>query len=259
MSLAITVITPEGIVQATDSRVSIPLNVGEGVVSYSYFDNATKILTFDAPHDNVSVSTFGAGTIGSRTAHSFIHEFQDKLPSNRLTVRNFAKKLQDFYKEEWDSIEDNPQTTSMYFLIAGINNNQQFGELYVVSVPGEDHPLKVISNGEFSVYYGGEKSTVDRLIQGRDTKIDSLISADQLPNDTQVIINNILLEVASQHMLPLGAYALQDAIDLARFLISTTSNMQKLSLNVKTVGGAIDVCCITKNEGCKMISKKTIG
>jgi hypothetical protein len=259
VSLAITVITPEGIVQAADSRVSIPVNVTDGVVSYSHFDNATKLLTFDEPHNYVSVTTYGAGTIGSRTAHSFVKEFQKTLPITRLTIKKFAEKLQAFYKAQWDAVENNPQTSPMIFQVAGINSSQQFGELYIVSVPGEDPPQKIINNGDFSLYYGGDKSTVDRLIQGRDLRIDALILEDEALNGTHESLGNIFTDVAERHMLPLGSYALQDAIDLARFLIDTTSNMQKLSLNVKTVGGAIDVCCVTKSGACEVISKKKIG
>lgn len=259
MSLAITVVTPEGVVQAADSRVSIPINVTEGVISYSSFDNATKLLAFEEPNLHVTVATYGAGTIGARTAHSFIKEFQDTLPSNRLTVKKFAEKLQEFYKARWDEVENNPQTSPMIFQVAGINANKQFGELYIVSVPGDDPPQKVISAGDFSLYYGGDKPIVERLVQGRDYRIDAKIIENEALNDVREVIGNIFDEISGTHMLPIGSYALQDAIDLARFLIDTTAKMQKLSLNVKTVGGAIDVSCITKNKGHQIISKKEIG
>lgn len=259
MSLAITVITPEGIVQAADSRVSIPMNIRDGVLSYSSLDHATKLLAFESPNTHISVATYGAGTIGARTAHSFTKEFQETLTLNKLTVKSFAKKLQDFYKARWDEIEDNPQTSPMIFQVAGINSSQQFGELYVVSIPGEDPPQKVISDGEFSLYYGGDKYVVERIIQGRDLRIDTKIIEDESLNDAHTVLGSIFDEIANTHMLPIGSYALQDAIDLARFLIDTTSKMQKLSLNIKTVGGAIDVSCVTKNGNHKVISKKEIG
>jgi hypothetical protein len=258
MSLAITVITPEGIVQAADSRVSIPIPVNDEVISYSSFDNATKLLAFDTPNRHITVATYGAGTIGARTAHSLVEEFQKTLPENRLTVKGFAEKLQEFYKTRWDEVENNPQTSPMIFQIAGINANRQFGELYIVSIPGDDPPQRVISNGEFSLYYGGDKSIVERLIQGRDYRIDAKIIDDQSLETTHDALGSIFDEIANTHMLPIGSYALQDAIDLARFLIDTTAKMQKLSLNVKTVGGAIDVSCVTKN-GHEIISKKKIG
>lgn len=259
MSLAITIISPEGIIQAADSRVSIPLKVSDSVLSYSHFDNATKLLTFEAPHNYVTVTTYGAGTVSSRTAHSFIKEFQETLPANRIAVRKFAEKLQEFYKARWDEVKDNPQDSPMIFQIAGINNSQQFGELYVVSIPGKDPPKKVISDGEFSLYYGGDSSTVDRLIQGRDLRMDSLIMQDGKLSDVKSNLGDIFTEIAGRHMLPIGSYALQDSIDLARFLIETTSRMQELSLNVKTVGGAIDVSCVTKTGSCEIISKKKVG
>lgn len=258
MSLAVTVVTPEGIIQAADSRVSIPFNITDGVVTYSHLDNATKLLTFDAPHSNISVTTYGAGTIGARTAHSFLKELQEYLPPQQITVKKFANQLQKFYKEKWDSEEDTNQDIPMIFQVAGINRSQQFGEVYIVSVPGDDPPLKVVADGEFSLYYGGDKSVVERLIQGRDLRIDNLILQDASLNDTHDKLRIIFNDVATRHLLPLGAYALQDAINLARFLIETTIKMQELSLNESSVGGAIDICCITKSDGCITISKKKV-
>jgi hypothetical protein len=258
MSLAITIITPEGIIQAADSRVSIPIKVTDEVMTYSHFDNATKLLTFEPPHNHISVATYGAGTIGARTAHSFIKEFQKTLPTTRISTRKFALNLQTFYKTEWEKIEDNPQDSPMVFQIAGINNNQQFGEVYVVSVPGDEEPQKVISNGDFSLYYGGDQYVVDRLIQGRDTRLDGkIIGHPDLDHEKGALLD-VFSEIQETHLLPLGSYALQDAIDLARFLIDTTAKMQKLSLNLKSVGGAIDISCITKADGCEMISKKRV-
>lgn len=258
MSLAITVIIPEGVVQAADSRVSIPVSLTDSVLTYSHLDNATKLLVFEKPHDNISVTTYGAGTIGARTAYSFVQEFQKTLPPQRVSVKKFAQLLQTFYKAEWDKIDNNPQTSPMVFQVAGINASQQFGELYVVSIPGDDPPQKVIGNGQFSLYYGGDKSIVERLVQGRDTRIDGLIINEPALNDRHAELERIFSEVEAMHGLPLGAYALQDAIDLARFLIATTAQMQKLSLNLKSVGGAIDVSCVTKAGACELISKKKV-
>ena len=63
MSLGIGVKGPEGVVLATDTRITLtarqqgshPLNVN--------FDNATKFLTFDEPHNCVAAVTYG-GNLG---------------------------------------------------------------------------------------------------------------------------------------------------------------------------------------------------
>ena len=62
----------------------------------------------------------------------------------------------------------------------------------------------------------------------------------------------------SWNLLPL-----QDAIDMAVFLIKTTETMQKFSCGIigenteiPAVGGPIDVAVITKNDGIKWINRK---
>jgi hypothetical protein len=54
------------------------------------------------------------------------------------------------------------------------------------------------------------------------------------------------------------AMPIQDAIDLARFLVETTIGLVKFSVNrpQKTVGGPIEIAAITKHEGFKWIQRK---
>jgi hypothetical protein len=53
-------------------------------------------------------------------------------------------------------------------------------------------------------------------------------------------------------------FSLQDAIDYARFLISTTSQYQRFSGNLPTVGGEIDVALVTSYRGFRWISQKAL-
>ncbi len=64
----------------------------------------------------------------------------------------------------------------------------------------------------------------------------------------------------SREKLPIpfiiGAMPIQDAIDLAAFLVGTTINFSKFSPGASTVGGPIDIAVITKHEGFKWIKRK---
>ena len=102
MSLGVVVKGPEGVVLAADTRVTLvaqresapaPLIVN--------FDNATKLLTFGDPHKLVGAVTYGDAVIGTRTAHSFIPEFELKLDGDRRSVYEYAQLLSEFFLERW--------------------------------------------------------------------------------------------------------------------------------------------------------------
>jgi hypothetical protein len=55
--------------------------------------------------------------------------------------------------------------------------------------------------------------------------------------------------------LVMPAMPVQDAIDLARYLVETTIGFMRFSIaRAKTVGGPIEVAAITKHEGFKWVA-----
>lgn len=55
-----------------------------------------------------------------------------------------------------------------------------------------------------------------------------------------------------------GVFSLQDAIDYAKFLIRTTSDHQRFSGRLPTVGGDIDVALVTFHQGFCWIAQKEL-
>jgi hypothetical protein len=55
----------------------------------------------------------------------------------------------------------------------------------------------------------------------------------------------------------LPAAPIQDAIDLARFMVETTAGFVRFSITYKkTVGGPVEIAAITKYEGFKWVQRK---
>ena len=97
MSLVIAVKGTEGVVLSADSRLT--LTTASGIPAT--FDNATKLLTFRDPHNWVGALTYGIATIGGRTPHSLIPEFEADLGDQRLTVHEYATRLSGFFQGQW--------------------------------------------------------------------------------------------------------------------------------------------------------------
>jgi hypothetical protein len=76
------------------------------------------------------------------------------------------------------------------------------------------------------------------------------IDPSQLPQVIQLIQQQL------QMPLVLPAMPLQDAIDLADFLVDLTIKFSRFSPGPPTVGGPIEIAAISKHEGFRWIKRK---
>src|SRR5258708_40118501 len=95
MSLGIVVKSPEGLVLAAESRVTLL-----GAVPVT-FVHATKVLSFRGPNDSIGTVTYGQAALGLRSAQSFLPELEASLPTQRVSVSDFAQSLQQFFTKQW--------------------------------------------------------------------------------------------------------------------------------------------------------------
>jgi hypothetical protein len=110
---------------------------------------------------------------------------------------------------------------------------------------------------EFGMVWGGQRNITDRIVQGFDSALLPVIY-DAL-NIPQAQRNPAALEVALktqvQLKMPIQFPPLQDCVDY--FLIRSTILLQKWIIDIRGVGGAIDVVTITR-EGVTPIQLKQI-
>lgn len=122
-------------------------------------------------------------------------------------------------------------------------------------------PNHNIYKNECSIHYSGQTSYVNRILHGYDTNqllplIQRLKTEDG--KSFQLHLQKMLIDIKF-NLMPL-----QDAIELARLLIETTSAIQKFSDGFKGyqgsgihgVGGAVDTAIIKPFEGFSWVSKK---
>lgn len=266
MSLGIAFKGPEGIVLAADSRVTLNMEIAQGtdkLIIPSTFDNATKLLRFHN-HNYVGAVTYGAGAIGTReprTAHSFLPEFERELSkdgSARLSVRDFAKKLSKFFFERWSEQKpEPPKSPDMVFLVGGFDKDAPYGSIYQFAVPGQKEPTEQ-QIGVFGLTWGGQLGYTSRLIKGMDPQLPALIQKHLNLTDEQKDGLATLLESNLSLRIPYQFLPLQDCVDLAIFLIRTTAEIQTWLVDIRGVGGAIDVATITRTDGFQPVQQKRI-
>ena len=263
MSLGIAFKGPEGVVLAADSRVTLIRKLGNNETIPATFDNATKLLHV-AGQNFVGVVTYGAGAIGQqqpRTAHSFLPEFENQLQRDkveRLSVEDFSRRLSAFYMAQWsETMPGDYSGPDMTFLMGGYDADAAYGRIFQIDIPHKPDP-KEWHVGDFGPVWGGQLQHANRLIHGFDPMLPSLLqellglSADKCEEIQKSLQSKL------QAPIPFMFLPLQDCVDLSVFLIRTTIIMQTFMVDVRGVGGAIDVATITRTEGFKPIQQKKI-
>lgn len=262
MSLGIAFKGPEGIVLAADSRVTLTGQLPDGnTLVQAHYDNATKLLKVK---DQLFVGavTYGLGALGNkepRTAHSYLPEFETELATEkrRLPVKEFATRLGDFFRRQWDEANTPAGAEPMVFLVAGFDEGEPYGRVFELSIPTSSTPVEQ-NAGDFGITFGGQSEIAARLLSGYDPRLEALVRANvhlnaaQTTNLRQKVLQNLAMPIPYQ-FLPL-----QDSVDLAIFLIKTTATLQRWAAGIRGVGGAIDVATVTRTDGFTAVQEKQI-
>jgi hypothetical protein len=284
MSLGIVIKGSEGMVLAADSRVTLfnqvqnPQVQGQTFLIPATFDNATKLLKVN-DQDYVGSVTYGLGAMstpdGPRTMQSFIPEFEDFLKKKfkdllnekgkvpRLPVEEFAKSLSEFFSDRWAILVNrplNPGESNIEFLVGGYDENAAYGRTFSFTVPAKPTPIEFNAGpGQFGISWGGQQDLVYRLLYGFDRDLPGFLQqalkqlpAADLANFTQQIQTRFAAGIPYQ-FLPL-----QDCVDLAVFLIKSTIDFQQFRTNLRGVGGVVEVATITRTQGLKFVSERTV-
>ncbi len=261
MSLGVVVKGPEGVVLAADTRVTLLAQKQNGnpplVVN---FDNATKLLTFGKCHDWVGAVTYGDAVIGTRTAHSFIPEFQLRLGNERRSILGYARELSQFFQELWTNsgmpLEVAPGG-GMSFVVGGYDTNQPYGAVYTFNIPDSPKPEEQNTN-QFGMTWGGQLEIASRIVVGYDPRLIATLQDRFNLSDSEIRSLEDDLGQSFGYSIPYEILPLQDCVDLATFLIRTTISAQNLAVGVRGVGGTIEVATITRTDGLEWIQKKEL-
>jgi hypothetical protein len=265
MSLGIAFKSPEGIVLAADSRVTLTGQIQQPnqpiTLLPSTYDNASKLLKVKG-QDFVGAVTYGVGAIGQtepRTAHSYMPDFAQELKDEgRLGVQDFAERLSKFFLDKWN--EQKMPTNlgqDMVFFVGGYDEVATYGKVFEIHIPSKPTPLEW-HKGQFGLVWGGQREYADRVIHGFDGRLPELTKNFLNLDDKKRDELQKHLQSQLQAPVPFAFLPLQDCVDLAIFLIKTTITMQHWLVGVRGVGGAIDVAVITQEKGFSDIQKKEI-
>jgi hypothetical protein len=151
-----------------------------------------------------------------------------------------------------------PPGNNMVFLVGGYDDGAAYGRVFTLSVPGAPQPVERFGGQEFGATWGGQRAYADRLVQGLDETGLELLQEHLRLSDAQLDGVREYLQGNNPLALPYQFLPLQDCVDLCILLIRTTINMQRFTVDVRGVGGPIDVATVTRTDGFVPVQVKAV-
>lgn len=273
MTIALSVKVHDGVVLASDSASTLQAVMDGQVGVLDVYNNANKIVNL---HKRLplGVVTWGAGAIGPRSLTTIFKDFRSMLTGKRpgpggedwkldrhsYTVKEVAEHLRTYIHEHlyMHAFNDWPEPPFLGFLVAGYSSDSGLAEEYQVDMQGETcpEPQLVRPLDVCGLTANGQPGPISRLVFGVDPALpgvfqDALgVPLPQAMDATRVIQERV------QYSILQDAMPIQDAIDLAAFLVDLTIKTIRFKPGPATVGGPVEVAAITKHEGFKWIQRK---
>lgn len=276
MTIAVCVKVGDGLVLAADSAVTLSdRDPGTGTLSpRRTYPNANKILNLRKGLP-IGAMTWGLGGFNNRSTSSLMKDLRSRftsppddlvewrVDSNSYSIFDVAERTREFFQAEcFDELRRLGVTSGLEtgILVAGYSPKGSFPELQLVSFAddGVCDKVQTISDSNSPVYlmWNGMPEAITRLVLGHSEYLGMVLMNALSLDDAST--RELLEELRDHLQAPLlePSMPIQDAIDLAEFLVETTVKFEHFLPGLDSVGGPIEVAAITKHEGFKWIRRK---
>lgn len=272
MSVAISLKVNDGVVLASDSAATLIAANQQGAAGVAnVYNNANKICNLRKGFP-VGAITWGSAGIGSSSISFLLKEFREiisgrnpdheekAIDENTYTVEEIAEKLAEFIYEEHylPTYEDQDEKPGLGFFVTGYSHSGDLAEEYEVGISDGDleGPTKVREKEDVGVTWRAQGEAIHRLLLGFSGNIEKVLEDNLgIPSDQIGEVLTILRQTLTAPLVN-APMPIQDAINLAEFLVDLTIKFSRYSPGAPTVGGAIEIASITKHEGFKWVERK---
>lgn len=259
MTVIVSVKINEGIVMASDSASTF----GNGQT----YTNANKIANLRKGLP-IGVMVTGDGGIGSESLATLLKDLRRRLAGEddahadwqldpqAYSMEAVAGRVRTFLYEEKAAARG--IEASIRLRLCGYSARRPLPEIWEVNLRGGecDEPFLVRAEDHFGVNWDGEYDALNRLIFGVGVRFPQVM-AKLGHSEAQIAELSDGLVTELYETLALPTMPIQDAIDLARFLVKTTIGFIRFAVarQPKTVGGPIEIATVTKHEGFRWVRR----
>jgi hypothetical protein len=267
MSLCITVVTPEGIAVAGESRQTQVISGVNRVGS----DSGVKV--FELTSTVLAVTAGWAflkapGSPSARNIASLVEDFKPTIPAGSsvadiaaLMWAHFSARFQD-HVSAYPAAAPAPNQTVLSFAVCGYNTGSRIAEAYVFELPSTTAPTSPVRTSDNpGAWWMGTVDVVARIINGFDHR------ALQIPFVRAANTDGAALKELGglAYVVGWNTMTLQDAIDFAVAMIQITTTVQRFTAGIvkqmggiANVGGPIDVAVVQPGGSVKWVQRKQL-
>lgn len=275
MSVAVLISVHDGLVLAADSASTLAMTLPPGAPANAMavanvYDNANKIFNI-VKGQPLGCVTFGSGNIGAASIGTLIKDLRKELTetpakwkfdATNYQIKDVAGILAKFLGDECRKLDNVTKlNTNIGFLVGGYSKPGSLGESWSLEIlKGEaQEPRQLRKPDEPGISWGGSGGDVlQRIVIGYAPGLFPLLARvtnpPQNPADMQKQLGPILAPL--QANIVFAPMPIQDAIDLARFLVHSAIMYARFLPGPNVVGGPIEIAAITKHENFKWIARK---
>lgn len=258
MTVLVSVKINDGVVMATDSASSF----ASGMI----YNSSRKIIHLleDIP---VAAMVTGAGGIGNESVATLLKDLGQRfagtdprhgdwaIDPHDYDIERIAVRLRQFLFEEKALAQGISTWTKVR--VCGYSAGRPLPEIWEVNMMGDSCPPPscIQHEQEFGLRWDGEYEALDRLVFGLGTRFNEFAVKHGMDSaDAAALREKLVPEL--YELLFIEAMPLQDAVDLARYLVETTIGFVKFSVTrPKLVGGPIEIAAISKHEGFRWMQR----
>lgn len=267
MTIAISIKINNGVVLAADSASTILGKNSQGNIAViNVYENANKVFNLYKGLP-IGAITWGSGSIGQAAVETLVKDFRHKIHLSEYnfdretyTIESLAISFCKFIYED-NYLKNYPETSpikpNLGFMICGYSARKDFAEEYRINiVDGKcEGPQLVRGEDQIGMTWNGEIEAIIRLYYGHSANFPQILKSLGVP-DNQISPAMTVIRKKSELPFVVPYMPVQDAIDLAIFLVDTTIKFMRFIPGPPVVAGNIDVAAITKHEGFKWVRRK---
>lgn len=273
MTIALTLKVQDGIVLAADSASTLLGAAPQSVVNV--YNNANKIFNLRKGLP-IGLVTWGLGGIGGVSISTLAKDLRRrftglepdhmgwKLDEDNYTISDVADHVREFmYDEKYApanqiSQQGGSPLPGLGFFVVGHSPGADHSEEYELNIApgGCSGPALLRQPDETGVSWAGQPEAISRLLSGHGLDLPTVLEQDlgvdsaDLPTKMDIISGKLAAPMVN------SAMPIQDAIDLAEFLVDISIKFSRFMPGSPTVGGPIESAAVSKHEGFKWIKRK---
>jgi hypothetical protein len=216
----------------------------------------------------ICAMTAGMGHIGMAPIHALAKDFrrlmknQDSdycIDRDTYTVEQIAILARKFlFEEKYAALpEPLPAPHALEFWVGGFSAGAETHELWKIQIVNGkcEPPIRLLGNGEAGLWWGGQPAPIQRLLIGYDPVLSEALTVAGVDDDELPQLMS-MIRARTEVQLHDAAMPIQDAIELADFLVDTAKRFYRFLPGADTVGGDTDIAVVTRHEQFKWIKRK---